>query len=503
MTLASNPSRPTSPIEQLVVSMMDSCRERLHSHRRKAAHLTKNMMTSSSLFFLLSISCLLLGNVNHVDAFTGPISERGHLSHYSRPGLQLAAFQVSPFLRFRDTQPSEEQQLISITDNIPPPSDSQETTVVSTSSSDTTRHDHGAAQHSRQSQSMDLIRAIWMNQGAILLFGTTLATVATFVASGGAAVGLSSLHWNGAASDFHSFFDWNLNELRLLEGVLATIPMVALGSLVEKSDRREASQVNFSTINMVISLFGRRKSTRDPEATDSSAVMMLAGLIALSTGISEEIVFRGYIPTMIESLSHSFPVALLGQAALFALAHVSPKSSPDENKVVGGLQLANGLWYGTIYAASGGDILPCIVAHALYDMHVLCETWCSINQQMDYTQDAFQQDLDTKEMEALARMQRQAGPSLNDETLNFARRFFYAFDYEHKGSLCLPDVYRAVNYAFLQDNVVPAQDEVEEVFDRVIHGRDDASLDYPGDRLMVSEFLRLLFTLKSKGAMQI
>lgn len=440
-----------------------------------------------SLLRLLAI-CLLHGQINKVDAFTGPLSDRCHLSQL-RSSLQLSAFQVSPFFRYRDSKPSE-QPLGSVNSAIPP-SEIKET-PASTSSSDTNQ------EVQRSKQSMDLIHAIWLNQGAILLFGTALATVATFLSSG--AVGLSSLHWNGG-SDFHSFFDWSLNEIRLLEGILATIPMIALGTLVENSDRREASQVNFSTINMVISLFGRRRSSRDPEATNSSTVMILSGLIALSTGISEEMVFRGYIPTAIESVSHSLPLALLGQAVLFALAHISPKSSPGENKVVGGLQLANGLWYGLVYAASGGDIVPCIIAHALYDMHVLCETWCSINKQMDYTQDAFQRDLDTKEVEALAMMQRQAGPSLNDETLNFARRFFYAFDYEHKGSLCLSDVFRAVNYAFLQDSVIPPQEDVEKIFDSVIDTR-DASLDYPGDRLTVSEFLRLLFTLKSKAAMQ-
>jgi membrane protease YdiL (CAAX protease family) len=462
--------------------MMDHSTNRLH-FQRKALHPSKKMMTSA-LFRLLSI-CLLHGQMHSTEAFTGPMPDRLHASHLY-PSLQLSAFHVSPLLRWRDSEPAEEQMSAA---NIPP-SDVQE---MSAPASSDTNHDS-----QRSQQSMDLIHTIWLNQGAILLFGTALATVATFASSG--AVGLSSLHWNGG-SDFHSFFDWNLNEMRLLEGVLATIPMVALGSTVENSDRREASQVNFSTINMVISLFGRRKSSRDPEATNSPTAMMLAGLIALSTGISEEMVFRGYIPTAIESLSHSLPLAIVGQAALFALAHISPKSSPGENKVMGSLQLANGLWYGVVYAASGGDILPCIIAHALYDMHVLCETWCSINKQMDYTQDAFQQDLDSKETEALAMMQSKAGPSLNDETLNFARRFFYAFDYEHKGSLCLSDVYRAVNYAFLQDNVIPAQEEVEDIFDHVIGAR-DVSSDYPGDRLTVSEFLRLLFTLKSKGAMQ-
>jgi hypothetical protein len=130
-------------------------------------------------------------------------------------------------------------------------------------------------------------------------------------------------------------------------------------------------------------------------------------------------------------------------------------------------------------------------------MHVLCETWTSINSQMDYTEDAFQQRLDEEEEQAIQRIQQQAGPSLNMDTLNFARRFFYAFDHEHKGSLSLSDVQRAVTYAFLKKSVVPEPERVEHVFEKLLGSREDTS-SAPADRLSVSEFLRLLFTLKSQ-----
>ena len=427
----------------------------------------------SSLLFL----GLILTN-SQVDAFIDSPLHANRL----RPSQQLTAFQVTPLLRFRDHVTTENANETPVTQ--------PELQTISTSASQTARPAHSGP-------SMPLIRAIWFNQGAVLLFATAVVTLATFVAGG--AEGLSSLHWNSGAN-YHSLLDWNVSPLRLFEGILATIPMVMIGCTVENSDKRDASQVNFSTVNMVISLFGRRESTRDPEATSSATAMALAALIALSTGISEEMVFRGFIPTGIGALSNSFALAVLGQAVLFALAHISPKSTNGENKIVGGLQFVNGLWYGFVYAASDGDIVPCIIAHTLYDMHVLCETWSVINNQLDYTQDAFQEKVDDSEEEALARIQQQAGPSLNRETLNFARRFFYAFDYEHKGSLCLSDVHRAVNYAFLKDDLVPEQEEVDALFDRVIETR-AANLDYPGNRLTVSEFLRLLFALKSKGAM--
>jgi len=398
-----------------------------------------------------------------------------------RTNHKLHAFQVSPLLRFRD----REQQVSS-------EADSRSTeNALSRETSKTVQTQH--ARHSNKS--MSLIRAIWLNQAAIFLFATVFATIASLATTG--TVDLSGFHWAGDSS-FHSFFDWEMDALRVAEGVIAAFPMVMLGCLLEQSDRRDASLVNFSTTNMCISLFGRRKSVNDPDATDAPVMMVLATLIALSTGISEEILFRGYIPTGIEALTHSLPVAVLGQAFLFALAHISPKSSGSENMLVGGLQFVNGLWYGVIYAATGGDVLPCIIAHALYDSHVLCETWSTINKQMDYTQDAFQERLEISEIEALKKIQEEAGPALSSETLDLARRFFYAFDYEHKGSLCLSDVHRAVNYAFLNSRLVPERDEVESAFDYLIHKR-HSSLDYPGDRLTVSEFLRLLFALKSRG----
>ena len=342
--------------------------------------------------------------------------------------------------------------------------------------------------------SIPLVNGIWSNQ--VLILALTTAIVAGVSVFSGNPFPISSLHWNESPA-FHSFFDFQPTLLRMFQGVLATVPVVALSYHVEQSDNRDASHVNFSTTNMVISLFGRRRTSSEPDATSTSMVMVLSLLIAVATGISEEVVFRGYIPTAIESLTQNLPLALLGSAGLFAMGHVSPKSTPGENKVVGGLQFANGLWYGMVYLLAGGDILPCIIAHTLSDMHVLCETWHAINNQMDYTQDAFHHLLDDEEEEAIDRIKEQAGPSLNAETLNFARRFFYAFDHEHKGSLSLSDVQRAVTYAFLKNTVVPEPHRVEGVFNRLLKSRSESSTA-PEDRLNVSEFLRLLFALKSR-----
>lgn len=345
--------------------------------------------------------------------------------------------------------------------------------------------------------SMPLIRAIWYNQATIFLFATSVVAGMSVLFGGNFALDVSSLHW-GSSESYHSLFDWEMTLLRVGQGVLATLPLISLSTIVENSADRDASRVNFATTNMVISLFGRRKSPLDPDATSSVAVTLLALAVALSTGLSEEMIFRGYTPVALDSLSNSIPVALIGQAALFAFAHISPKSSIGENKVVGGLQFLNGLWYGLVYLWAGGDILPCIVAHMLYDMHVLCETWTVINHQMDYTQEACRNTLRVEEELAIQQIQKEAGPTLNGEMLSFVRRFFFAFDYKHKGSLSLHDVQRAVTYAFLNEKTTPEPETIKNTFDEIIQSR-DRSLEEDGktERLELSEFLNLLFALKS------
>jgi len=61
----------------------------------------------------------------------------------------------------------------------------------------------------------------------------------------------------------------------------------------------------------------------------------------------------------------SVPLACIGQAVVFGLGHVSPKASKEENSIVSGLQIVNGLWFGALYLMTGGDVVPCIVAHTV------------------------------------------------------------------------------------------------------------------------------------------
>jgi len=345
--------------------------------------------------------------------------------------------------------------------------------------------------------SIPLINYICVNQALLLLFASSIAIIASFF--GDNPFEISSWHWNDA-KDFHSLFDWQLSSSRIMSGILASIPIIAMGRTVENSDDRDAARVNFATTNMVIGLFGRRKSAMEPTASAFFQVMILSSLIAVASGVSEEIIFRLYIPTAISTITHSLPSALFGQAVLFAGGHLTQNAEPGENKINCSMQFLNGLWFGSLYLMTGGDILPCVIAHVLYDMHTLCETWTRVNNQMDYTLESSRKFMREEEETAVQRLKIGTGITLKSETVDFARHFFYAFDDDHAGSLSLPDCQRAVSYAFMNDNIAPDKDVVRDLFEQVKEERRmDANSEDFHDRLDFSEFLHLLFVLRSNS----
>ncbi|KAL3944821.1 MAG: hypothetical protein SGBAC_001086 [Bacillariaceae sp.] len=343
--------------------------------------------------------------------------------------------------------------------------------------------------------SMPLIRSICYNQiSMLMLSAAAVAGLSMLTNWNFEGLDMSLMQWNGGQA-LHSILDLSPRHFQMIEGMLAVAPLIGLERLLEESDDKGAIQSNFATSNMVLSMFGRRRSVEDIEGTAPELMASLALGIALCTGLAEELVFRAYAPMAIFTLSNSVMIALLGQAGLFALFHISPSASPGENRVVGGLQFINGLWYGLLYLMTGGDVVPCIIAHVLHDMYIFCSSWDTINNQMDYTQDAYEKPLPQSEESAMAKLQVMAGPALNRDTLNFARRFFYAFDSKQQGSLSLQDVHRAVDYAFLKEEKSPEPPVVEQMFDTLLQAR--VTTELPTNRLGVTEFLCLLFALKS------
>lgn len=343
--------------------------------------------------------------------------------------------------------------------------------------------------------SIPLIKYICMNQALFLLFASSTAVLASFF--GDNPFEISSLHWNDI-KEFHSLFDWQPSFFRSIQGCLASIPMLAGRQVIQNSDDCDASSLNFATTNMVLCLFGRRKSVLNPKASAYTHVFLLSVLIAISSGVSEEIIFRGYIPTAISAMTRSLHLALLGQAVLFASGHLSRNAQLGENKINWSLQFFSGIWYGVLYLITGGDIFPCIIAHILYDVYTLCETWTRVNDQLDYTHESSMKCTSKEEEKASIRLQSKT--AIDTETINFARHFFYAFDNDHAGSLSLSDCQRAVSYAFINDTIEPDMNAVKDLFAKAIEQRcsEENSSEFH-DRLDFPDFLYILFVVRSRS----
>lgn len=89
------------------------------------------------------------------------------------------------------------------------------------------------------------------------------------------------------------------------------------------------------------------------EASRATPLLVLLA-IGLAPALGEELLFRGFLQRWL-SLRLSGPVAVLGAATLFGLAHVDPVQGPAAFLL--------GLYLGTL-AWLGGSLLPAILCHA-------------------------------------------------------------------------------------------------------------------------------------------
>lgn len=354
---------------------------------------------------------------------------------------------------------------------------------------------------------LPMIRNLCLSQAALLAFSTAIALVC----------GVDLIVDSGISLPLWTATDGTvalLPEDPWLWGLVAAVPMIFLGHKVESSDARAASYVNFSTHNMVVTLFGRRRrldvsnsllegqgtSTTHP-TTSTADVLCQSLVLTLLTSTTEEVVFRLWIPLALVSLTHSVPLALIGQAFLFGLGHTHYQSKAGENVLIGSLQTLNGLWYGALYVLAGGSLLPGMVAHILYDWHVLVETWHVVNEQLDWAEKSH--PLSPQEASEIRALQQQAGSALTNETLLFGRRFFYAFDRSQQETLSLADTQRAITYAFTSGAnplPTPSTSEVESIVRQIWLHREILRSE---ERVTLPEFLRVLFTLRAHALEQV
>ena len=341
-----------------------------------------------------------------------------------------------------------------------------------------------------------LIRALLINQGLILTIATIISLAVLITTDGFDAFSHINeiFRWSGVGD-----VDLLLTPNRLLIGAAAAVPIVAFGNLVEDSDQRIFAKINFSTITMVLTLFGRRTKPPDvflpPNAirrtyptTSTMEALVVSFVLSTITGFCEESVFRVEVPSLLHHyfFNDIFPLLpLLCQAMLFAFGHSQPRTSFQENSVVVALQFVNGIWFGMVYILTGGDVVPCMVAHAVYDFVVFFKTWWDANGQIEYAESMLLMPLPSNVQRDVDIMLLKG---MDPKVFNQVKRLFFTFDFDKNKSLSKSEVRKGFSYLALEKaGSPPPQEQVDALFEKFTSVADKS-------RLTVPDFLRLYTT---------
>jgi hypothetical protein len=354
-----------------------------------------------------------------------------------------------------------------------------------------------------------LIKALLFNQGLILNLATAATYAILFFTAGG---------FSGPISDMQNFIHWTggpPSEMGLFTSIAVgifggAIPMLAFSNFLESSDNPAFANINFSTIIMCLTLFGRRRAPpqdlippelrgRPIATTKSLDVAFQSFVLAGTTGICEETVFRQLVPGLIAYYTgNTLLYPLFGQALLFGLGHVQPgKTGAMENAIVFSVQTLNGLVHGALFVASGGNIIPCIVAHAVYDFVVFFKTWMDANGQIEYAETMYDTPFPPDVQRQVKKVLAAGGANPTPEQLKAVKRTFYIFDLDKNKTLDLSEVRKGLSYLAIEKAAVPPpQKLVDELFKKIASSKPENRnrLDYP-------DFLRLI-TLSNKMTME-
>jgi len=358
-----------------------------------------------------------------------------------------------------------------------------------------------------------LIRALIQNQILILSLATVVCGIVLISTQGFDALShLSEIaHWDGGAIVPPGYPP-------IVVGIAGAMPLLAISSWVENSDSRSFANINFSTIVMAMTLFGRRKAPPNEFLPDNlkgkniptTKVIDAAYqsfVLSLVTGICEETVFRLQVAALFSVLSGgNVEISLLGQAALFGLGHSQTGTPFTENAIVVGLQCVNGIGFGLIYLTAGGDIISCIVAHAVYDFVTFFKTWMDANAQVEYAESMYLEPLPQNIESEVRQVLRSSARSvpIDPQQLKRIKRLFYTFDFDKNKTLSLSEVRKGIAYLALERaGQPPPQEVVDKMFRETINSRDPSIVSRKDkDRLFFSDFIRLYCSFGPRPALK-
>jgi Type II CAAX prenyl endopeptidase Rce1-like len=360
----------------------------------------------------------------------------------------------------------------------------------------------------RSGLNQSLIQALTFNQFLILGFATAVATAIVLAVKGISNMDLAELNdillWTGAGT---SVFDFSVTLAKVLWGIGGALPLLAFSTLIETSDYRAFANINFSTITMCMTLFGRRSAPPAelvpesfkgiPVPTTSPLEAALQSLkLSLVTGFCEEVVFRRIAPAMLLLRSGGDGDLLwpfVGQAVLFGLGHIQPSNKLAENAILFGLQLFNGLGFGALYYLTGGDIVPCIIAHAFYDFVTFFKTWTDANDQLEYAERMWSQPL-PPEVEREVQQSMRASAEMDPKRYSAMKRLFYIFDFDKNETLSLSEVRKGLAYMAVEKaGTLPERTKIARLFEMAKDPGNNAN------RISFPEFMRLLALMNPKN----
>lgn len=200
-----------------------------------------------------------------------------------------------------------------------------------------------------------------------------------------------------------------------------------------------------------------------------------------TAGLCEETVFRQQVPALIAHYTgNTLLLPLIGQAALFGLGHASPRVSLMENGIVIGIQTINGLVHGLLYVSTGGNIIPCIVAHSIYDFVVFFKTWLDANAQLEYAERMYLEPLEPELEKEVKKVK------IDPQVLKAMKRLFYTFDFDKNKTLSLSEVRKGFAYmAIERQGKPPKQEDLDAIFQKVADPNTER-LSFPGFLRMFS-----------------
>jgi len=244
----------------------------------------------------------------------------------------------------------------------------------------------------------------------------------------------------------------------ILFGIAGLIPMLQLSRAIETSESPLVAGLNLSTNMAVLRLFG---PTKKP-----ISAFLISLLLATSTGIVEETVFRGQaLPGFASAFDNDIFTGALLSTLLFAVLHTNPlsffkgKEAFIDNFALLVLQILNGGTFCLLYLVTGNLAVP-IITHTLYDLYTFYKTHLvDVAGQMTYAEEEVLMPICSS-----SRIENKWIEKRGEDWLKGAKQSFYLMDTNRDGELSRKEL-RIALYSYGINLSKVESERVEQVAD--------------------------------------